>query len=67
MSYPKLRGAIREKFGTQGAFAQALGINQATLVKKLAGKTEWKVAEVLAACVLLEIPVDRSSDYFFTE
>jgi DNA-binding XRE family transcriptional regulator len=67
MSYPKLRGAIREKFGTQAAFAKALGVNQATLVKKLAGKTEWKVAEVQAACELLEIPVDRISDYFFAD
>ncbi len=67
MSYPKLRGAIREKFGTQGAFAKALGVNQATLVKKLAGKVEWKVTEVQAACELLEIPVDRISDYFFKD
>ena len=67
MSYPKLRGAIREKFGTQGAFAKALGVNQSTLVKKLAGKVEWKVAEVQAACELLEIPADRIGEYFFKD
>lgn len=67
MSYPKLRGAIREKFGTQGAFAKALGVNQATLVKKLAGKVEWKVDEVQTAVELLDIPLDRISDYFFRD
>lgn len=67
MSYPKLRGAIREKFGTQGAFAKALGIDQSGLSKRLAGKQEWSWTEVQAACELLEIPADRISDYFFRE
>ena len=40
MSYPKLRGAIREKFGTQEAFARALGVHPSTLVQKLAGKVD---------------------------
>lgn len=30
--YSKLRGAIREKFGTQEAFAKAMGFSTATLV-----------------------------------
>mgnify|MGYP003289324806 CR=1 FL=1 len=67
MSYPKLRGAIREKFGTQGAFAKALRIDQSGLSKRLAGKQEWTWAEVQAACELLEIPADRISDYFFKD
>lgn len=65
MNYPKLRGAIREKYGTQAAFAGALGINKATLVNKLAGRTEWKLQEVQAAVALLGIPLDRVSEYFF--
>lgn len=67
MSYPKLRGAIREKFGTQGSFAEALGVNPSMLSKKLAGKSEWYWNEVQAACELLEIPADRISDYFFKD
>ena len=67
MVYPKLRGAIREKFGTQGAFAKALGVNQATLVRKLAGKAEFKIDEVQTAVELLDIPHDRIGEYFFKD
>ena len=67
MSYPKLRGAIREKFGTQEAFAKALGVHPSTLVQKLAGKVEWTVSEVQASVKLLEIPKDCISDYFFKD
>ena len=67
MSYPKLRGAIREKFGTQEAFAKALGVNPSTLVKKLAGRVEWTVGEVQAAVELLGLPHDSISDYFFKD
>lgn len=67
MSYPKIRGAIREKFGTQKAFAEALGINPSTLVNKLSGRVEWTMAEVQSAVALLGIPVDRIGDYFFDD
>lgn len=67
MSYWKLRGAIREKFRTQGAFAKALGIDQSGLSKRLAGKYEWSRAEVQETCRLLEIPADRIGDYFFND
>lgn len=67
MSYPKLRGAIREKFGTQAAFAKALGVNPSTLVKKLSGKVEWNLGEVQKSLKLLDIPSDCVNDYFFDE
>lgn len=67
MNYPKLRGAIREKYGTQSAFAEALGIHKATLVSKLKGRTEWRLPEVQTAMRLLDIPVDRVSEYFFKD
>lgn len=66
MSYPKLRGAIREKFGTQEAFAKALGMSDTTLSGKLTGKTEWKRQEIEDACRLLEIPITEAHAYFFT-
>ena len=67
MRYWKLRGAIREKFGTQNAFAEALGVSKCVLSRKLAGKREWSLSEVQAACRLLEIPADCIGDYFFNE
>jgi DNA-binding XRE family transcriptional regulator len=67
MSYPKIRGAIREKYGTQAAFAKELGVNPSTLIKKLAGKVEWTLSEVQLATKLLGIPYDQISEYFFKD
>ena len=65
MSYAKLRGKIREKFGTQEAFATAMGMNPASLSSKLNLKTEWTRQEIEKACVLLEIPLADAHLYFF--
>ncbi len=67
MSYPKIRGAIREKYGTQAAFAKELGVNPSTLIKKLSGKVEWTLSEVQLAAKLLGIPYDQISEYFFKD
>ncbi len=66
MSYPKLRGAIREKFGTQEAFAKAMGKAETTISAKLTGKTEWDRQEIETACRLLDIPLTEAHAYFFT-
>lgn len=65
MSYSKLRGRIREKYGTQEAFAKAMNMNYTTLSNKLNGKTEWTREEIERACTLLEIPVQEIPAYFF--
>ena len=65
MSYPKLRGKIREKFGTQEAFAIAIGMSPASMSAKLMGKTEWTRAEIEKACALLDIPMAEAHTYFF--
>lgn len=65
MSYAKLRGRIREKFGTQDAFAKAMEMHPASMSSKLTGKTEWTRAEIEKACVLLEIPLAEAHLYFF--
>lgn len=67
MSYPKIRGAIREKYGTQAAFAKELGVNPSTLIKKLSGKVEWTLSEVQLAAKLLGIPYEQISEYFFKD
>ena len=63
--YAKLRGRIREKFGTQECFAKAINLNNATLSLKLNEKTQWKREEILLACKKLDIAVDEISSYFF--
>lgn len=65
MSYPKLRGAIREKFGTQEAFAKALGMHPTTLSAKLSGKTDWSRQEIEDASRLLELSAETIHSYFF--
>lgn len=57
MKYPKVCGAIREKFGTQEAFAKAMNMHKSTLSGKLRGKTDWTRQEMEDACRLLEISV----------
>ena len=57
MKYAEVRGAIRAKFGTQEAFARAMGMGVATLSRKLRGLTDWRREEIELACKLLGIPV----------
>lgn len=66
MSYAKLRGRIREKFRTQGAFAEAMGMHPTTLSKKLAGLVDWTRQEIEKASKLLKIPAEEIHVYFFT-
>ena len=65
MSYAKLRGRIVEKFGSQSAFAAAMGWREALLSAKLNNKSEWAFPEVMKACELLEIPLGEAHLYFF--
>ena len=65
MKYNKLCGRIKEMFGTQKAFAQAMGMNVCTLSLKLRGKAEWVRSEIVKACELLGIPLEEAHLYFF--
>ncbi len=65
MSYAKLRGRIREVFGTQEAFALAIGISSVTLSQRLNGKTEWKTNEIAKSCEVLGISLEDVALYFF--
>ena len=51
--FSALRGLIKEKFSTQGAFAAAMGMNESTLSLKLCGRVEWTRDEMEQACKLL--------------
>ena len=65
MSYTKLRGKIVEVYRTQSAFADALGINKATLNGKLNNRSQWTADEIANACDLLGIPLCDAHLYFF--
>ena len=63
--YSKLKGRIIEKYGTQYAFVDAMGMSYTTLWKKLNNMVDWSVPEMLKACNLLEIPLEEAYLYFF--
>ena len=65
MKYPKVRGAILEKYGTQASFAEALGIHAATLNAKLCGRVDWTRQEVEKAGKLLGLTGEELYTYFF--
>lgn len=63
--YAKLRARIKEKFGTEGNFAEALNISQVAVSRKLTGKTQFKTKEIKQWCMLLDIPIESAGVYFF--
>ena len=67
MRYAKLRGRIREKYGTLAKFSKDLGISYTSLVQRLGGKIEFKTSEIMKACDLLEIDYADAHKYFFNQ
>lgn len=67
MSYAKLRGKIREMFGTNAAFATAMEMDLSTLSQKLNNRTSWKREEIERACHLLEVQLEDVFLYFFNK
>lgn len=63
--YLKLRGRIKEKYGTEGRFAEALGISHQSLSRKFNDKVQFSSDDIKQWCKLLEIPVEQSGLYFF--
>lgn len=64
--YNKLRGRIKEKFGTQENFAEALEIGTVSLSKRLNCSLEFSQNEINRAVDVLDIPREQIPDYFFT-
>ena len=64
-TYAKLRGRIIEKFGSQGAFADVLGVHQNTVCRKLSGKIAFTRDDMLVWAKLLGIDQANIGDYFF--
>lgn len=66
-SYDKLKGKIKERFGTQDAFAKAIGMSRATLSIKLNNSSEFSQNEILKAIELLGLSKVNVDEYFFTQ
>lgn len=65
--YRKLRGKIREVFGTQEKFSKAIGIGTTSLSAKLNNYVQWNQLEIDRACELLDIKDEEITLYFFTK
>ena len=65
--YSKLKGRIKEKCGSQKAFAERLGVTEATMTAKLNCDTYFTQGEILRSSGILEIQQDNLGKYFFTE
>ena len=65
-SYDKLRGKIREVFGTQDRFAEALGMSKSTLSQKLNNSSEFTQQEMMDSMRLLKQSLTQLDEYFFT-
>ena len=67
LDFSKLRGRIKEIYGTQTAFATAMLMNEATLSNKLNNNVEFSPKEIYRACLLLCIDLKKELTlYFFT-
>lgn len=65
--YDKLRGKIKEICGTQGVFAEKLGIGRVSLSQRLNNQLEFSQDEIFKACEILGIKIEDVTEYFFTK
>lgn len=65
--YSKLRGRIKEIFGSECKFAEKLKISDSALSSRLNNRTEFKQPEILQSLKYLQINEDEIKEYFFTQ
>lgn len=65
-SYRKLRGRIKEKYGTETLFASALGISRTSLSLRLNNSAQFTKDEMEKSAELLDFPIKDIYLYFFT-
>lgn len=65
--YSKLLGRITEKFGSQRAFAEAYGVSENTMSKKLNQKMAITTDDIMRMSLpeFLDIAPEKYHEYFF--
>lgn len=63
--YCKLRGKIKEVFGTQDSFAERLGISHVSLSQRLNNARQFSQGEIKKSCLVLGISPEDIPAYFF--
>ena len=64
--YSALRGKIREKLGSEGILASLIGMDKATLSKKLNNKSEFTQLDMAKIMDALGEAYSQITRYFFT-
>ena len=64
-TYGRVREKIKGIFGTQAAFAKAMGMSHFAISSRLNSTIDWSLHEIEKACQLLNIPIERVGEYFF--
>jgi len=67
IDYSKLKGRIKEKYGSQQDFAKAIGLSEKNISDKLNNKSYWKQSDIDAATELLGIKKEDIGIYFFNK
>lgn len=65
-NYDKLRGRIREVYGSEGNFSKDLGLGRVSLSQRLNCKLEWTQSEINKSILLLHLEPSEIPTYFFT-
>ena len=65
-NYSRLRGKVKEVFGTEAAFAKAMGLSRTSISAKLNQSVDFTQSEMFRAVKLLGIESDDVAKYFFT-
>lgn len=64
--YSKLKGKIKEVYGTQNEFAKAVGLSFVSISKKLNNVRQFKQSDIDKISEVLKIPKEEIPVYFFT-
>ena len=62
--YKKLRGRIIEKFDTQQAFAEHIGVSMQTVSRKMNGQAGFSQEDIINWCEALDINLKDAGLYF---
>ena len=65
IGYPKLRGRIVEKYGSQMEFASEIGKTEQTVTAKLNGKSKFTLDDIMEWSKALELSEADVGTYFF--
>ena len=64
--FSKLRGKIKEMYGTETAFTKCVGISKSALSKKLNNKSSFYSPEIYNIIVKLKLSINDIPIYFFS-